>query len=184
MYIGNDLQVAFPSYTLIDDISAGFNGSTTTFALNVSGSAPIPFPINEQQCLISVNNVILKPDATGVTGFKLSGTNIVFAVAPTGGHSFFGVILAGADYVTAGTNFPDGAVGTPSITFDNDKDTGIYRLSSNTLAFTSGGTESIVINSGGFVEFKDGHTLTPSLTFKTDTDTGLFLNGSSFKASS
>ena len=42
MYIGNDLQIANPSYKIIDDISSGFNGSTTSFALQVSGATPVP----------------------------------------------------------------------------------------------------------------------------------------------
>ena len=98
-YIGNDLEVAFQSYLIIDDISSSFNGSVTSFALQVGGAAPVPLPINPQQCLISVAGVIQEPDPTGASGFNLSGGNIVFSSAPSGGASFFGVILAGADYV-------------------------------------------------------------------------------------
>jgi len=127
-YIGNNLQVANENYRLIDDISSSFDGFTTTFALQVNGATPVPFPTNPQQCLISVNGVIQEPDPTGATGFNLVGTNIVFSSAPTGGHAFFGVILAGADYVTVGSTFPDGSVGAPSITFRDDLDTRFLSL--------------------------------------------------------
>ena len=50
-YIGNDIR-ANEDYKIIDDISSGFNGSTTSFALQVGGSAPVPFPKFEQQLLI------------------------------------------------------------------------------------------------------------------------------------
>ena len=92
-----------------------------------------------QNVLISVGGVIHMPDAGGTTGFKFTGTNIVFSSAPAAGESFFGVILAGADYVNAGVNYPDGTLGAPSITFTDDLDTGFYRAGSNTVALVSGG---------------------------------------------
>ena len=139
MYIGNDLQVAYPSYKIIDDISSSFNGSNTSFALQVGGSTPVPFPINTQQVMISVNGVIQEPDPTGSAGFKLQGSNIVFSSAPANGHAFFGVINAGADYVSAGADFPNGTVGSPSLTFTNDLDTGFYRVGSGSVGFSSNG---------------------------------------------
>ena len=140
-YIGNNLQVAFESYKAIDDISSSFNGSTTSFALQVGGVAPTPFPKVPQNCIISVGGVVQEPDDTGTTGFKFTGTNIVFSSAPASGESFFGVILAGADYVNAGVNYPDGTLANPSITFTDDLDTGFYRAGANTVALVSGGTK-------------------------------------------
>ena len=140
-YLGNNLQVAFESYKAIDDISSSFNGSTTSFALQVGGATPNPFPKIPQNCLISVGGVVQEPDDTGTTGFKFTGTNIVFSSAPAAGESFFGVILAGADYVNVGAHFPVGTLGAPSITFDGDDDTGIYRPAANTVAIVSGGTK-------------------------------------------
>jgi len=139
-YIGNDIR-ANEDYKIIDDISSGFNGSATSFALQVGGSAPVPFPKFEQQLLISVNGVIQEPDPSGSAGFRLSGTNIVFSSAPTNGHAFFGVIYAGADYLNAGGTFPSGTASVPSITFSSDTDTGIFSPSSGTVAITSNGTK-------------------------------------------
>jgi len=141
-YIGNDLQVAFESYKAIDDISSSFNGSTTAFNLHVNGVTPTPFPKIPENCIISVGGVIQKPDASGTTGFKFNTSNqIEFSSAPASGESFFGVILAGSDYVNAGVNYPDGTVGAPSITFTDDTDTGFYRAGANTVALVSGGTK-------------------------------------------
>ena len=150
-YIGNNLQVAYPSYRIIDDISSGFNGVLKTFALRVAGSTPIPFPINPQQCLLSVNNIVQKPDSTGASGFTLTGSNIVFATAPTAGWSFFGTVLAGADYVNVGANFPSGTAEVPSVTFDASTGTGLFLASSNVLGITTGGVQRLVVNSSGFV---------------------------------
>ena len=139
-YIGNDIR-SNEDYKIIDDISSGFNGSETSFALQVSGSAPVPFPKFAQQLLISINGVVQEPDPTGSAGFKLSGTNIVFSSPPTGGHAFFGVIYAGADYVNAGGSFPDGSTAVPSITFTTDTDTGIFRSGSGLVSVVSNGTK-------------------------------------------
>ena len=141
-YIGNNLQVAFESYKAIDDISSSFNGSTTAFNLHVNGVTPTPFPKIPQNCLISVGGVIQEPYDTGATGFKFNTSNqILFSSAQASGESFFGVILAGADYVNSGATFPDGTLGAPSITFADDLDTGFFRASSGVVTLTSNGTK-------------------------------------------
>ena len=139
-YIGNDIR-ANVDYKTIDDISGSFNGSTTSFALQVGGAAPTPFPKYETQLIISVGGVIQEPDSTGTTGFQLSGTNIVFSSAPASGESFFGVLLASADYLNAGGTFPDGTVSVPSITFTEDTDTGFFRVSSGQVGIVANGTK-------------------------------------------
>ena len=139
-YIGNDIR-ANVNYKTIDDISGSFNGSTTSFALQVGGAGPTPFPKYETQLIISVGGVVQEPDSTGTTGFQLSGTNIVFSSAPASGESFFGVLLASADYLNAGGTFPDGTVSVPSITFTEDTDTGFFRVSSGQIGIVANGTE-------------------------------------------
>jgi hypothetical protein len=146
-YIGNDIR-SNEDYKIIDDISSGFNGSTTSFALQVGGSAPVPFPKFESQLLISVNGVVQEPDPSGSAGFRLSGTNIVFSSAPTNGHAFFGVIYAGADYVNAGGTFPDGTSAVPSITFTSDTDTGIFKSGSGLVSVASNGTKVATFPTG------------------------------------
>jgi len=146
-YIGNDLR-ANEDYKTIDDISGSFNGSATSFALQVGGSAPVPFPKFESQCIISVGGVIQEPDPTGTTGFKFTGTNIVFSSAPASGESFFGVILASADYLNAGGTFPDGTAAVPSITFSSDTDTGIFKSGNGLVSISSNGTKVATFPTG------------------------------------
>ena len=139
-YLGNNLR-SNNDYKTIDDISSSFNGSTTSFSLLVGGSAPVPFPKYETQLIISVGGVIQEPDSSGSSGFRLSGTNIVFSSAPASGEAFFGVILASADYLNAGGTFPDGTTSVPSITFSSDTDTGIFRVGSGSIGFVANGTK-------------------------------------------
>ena len=135
-YIGNNLR-SNNAYKTVDDVSSSFNGSTTTFALTVGGSAPVPFPKYETQLIISVGGVVQEPG----TGFTLSGTNIVFGSAPASGENFFGVILAAADYLNAGGTFPDGTTSVPSITFSDDTDTGIFRSGSGLVSIAANGVK-------------------------------------------
>jgi hypothetical protein len=176
-YIGNDLQVAFPTYKNIDDISGSFNSVTTSFPLLVNGAAPVPLPINSQQCLISVGGVVQRPDDSGTEGFRLSGGNIIFAAAPTTGADFFGVILAGADYVNVGASFPSGSAAAPSITFDSDPDTGIYNTAANEIGFTTGGSLKFSISSAGQLLNNAGTAGSPSYTFTGDSNTGIYSPG-------
>ena len=169
-YIGNTIRAA-DDYRLIDDISSSFNGSTTSFALQVAGSAPVPFPKSPQQVLISVNGVIQEPDPTGSSGFNLVGTNIVFSSAPTNGHAFFGIIYATADYLNSGGNFPSGSLGAPSITFVGDEDTGIYRKGSGSVAFVADSTEIANTDSNGLT-ISSGNLIIPdSIIHNGDTNT-------------
>ena len=158
-YIGNTIRAA-DDYRLIDDISSSFNGSTTSFALQVAGSSPVPFPKSPQQVLISVNGVIQEPDPTGASGFNLVGTNIVFSSAPTNGHAFFGIIYATADYLNAGGNFPSGSLGAPSFTFIGDENTGLYRKSGGSVGFVSDATEIANFDSNG-ITISSGNIIIP-----------------------
>ena len=158
-YIGNTIRAA-DDYRLIDDISSGFNGNDKTFALQVAGSAPVPFPKSPQQVLISVNGVIQEPDPTGTSGFNLVGTNIVFSSAPTNGHAFFGIIYATADYLNAGGNFPAGSLGAPSITFVGDENTGLFRKGGGSIGFVADATEIANTDSNGLT-ISSGNLIIP-----------------------
>ena len=185
-YIGNDIR-SNEDYKIIDDISSGFNGSETSFALQVSGSAPVPFPKLAQQLLISINGVVQEPDPTGSTGFKILGTNIVFSSPPTGGHAFFGVIYAGADYVNAGGTFPDGSAEVPSISFTTDTDTGLFRSGSGLVSVVSNGTkvvtfpsnqgsngQALITNGAGVLSFGSVGTATAITVADESSDTTCF----------
>ena len=86
----------------LDDISSNFNGSTTTFALNVSGS-PMS-PENATQMQIYLGGVLQNPN----DDFTLSSGNIVFSTAPVAGLNFVGILL--------GVSFPITEVSDGSIT--------------------------------------------------------------------
>lgn len=72
---------------IIDDISSLFNGSTNSFTLYVNGQEY--FPINEQQLIISLNGVVLRPSID----YQVSGSTLNFLIAPSDTQGFSGIAL-------------------------------------------------------------------------------------------
>ena len=107
-YIGNNIPTG--SYRKLSDISASFNGVTTTFQLSVPpGTAQYYVtPTSAFQLLISVGGVIQEP---GVD-FTLNGSQIVFSTAPAAGLSFFGIQMG--DALNVGTP-SDGTITTAKL---------------------------------------------------------------------
>ena len=71
----------------VDDISSGFNGSTTAFTLAVSGSNVSPGTAND--IIVSLGGVIQNPNQD----FTIAGSTLTFTTAPASGLSFFAVVL-------------------------------------------------------------------------------------------
>jgi len=75
----------------------------------------------------------------------------------------------------------DGSAATPSLSFLNDTDTGIYRAGSNQLSIATGGSLQwnfsgglLQVSSGTGIQNADGTYSAPSYAFGSDTDTGLY----------
>ena len=83
----------------LDDISSGFNNSTTTFDLTRNSAAFTPQSAAQMQ--ISLGGVVQEP----VTDYTISGSTITFTTAPNAGLDFFGVVRGTAvaiDYANDG----------------------------------------------------------------------------------
>jgi hypothetical protein len=84
----------------------------------------------------------------------------------SGNHANFGTgkLLVQDSAVTLGTPLAlsDGAVGTPSLTFSSDLNTGLYWISADRIGVTAGGSKVLeVVNSGG--TFGLGIGMSPSV---------------------
>lgn len=84
---------------LIDDIASQFNGSLTTFAIEVNGEPY--YPVNEQQLIVSLNNVVLEP---GVD-YTILDDQITFTIAPSSGSDVFIVAMATTADLTRTINY-------------------------------------------------------------------------------
>jgi hypothetical protein len=83
---------------IFDDISHLFDGIQQLFPLTVDGESYTP--LNEQQLIISINDVILDPG----TDYQISGSNIYFINPPASSGPFFGVALVTAADLTRTIN--------------------------------------------------------------------------------
>jgi len=71
----------------VDDISGSFNGSTTAFTLQVSGSNVSPGTAND--IIVSLGGVIQNPNQD----YTIAASTLTFTTAPASGLSFFALVL-------------------------------------------------------------------------------------------
>lgn len=84
---------------IIEDFAAQFNGIKKTFNLIVNGQPY--YPVNEQQLIVSINNVILEP----IVNYTIVDNIITFITAPTAGQNFFAVALVTTADLTRTINY-------------------------------------------------------------------------------
>lgn len=75
----------------------------------------------------------------------------------------------------------DGTASDPSLAFDSDEDSGLYRPSVDTIGFTVNGTQAATLDTAGFKDTSfyadDGTPAVPGFTFGNDQDTGFYRIG-------
>jgi len=99
----------------VDDISSGFNGSTTAFTLQVSSVNVSPESANN--IIVSLGGVIQNPG----TDYTIAASLITFTTAPASGLDFFGLILgAGINTATVADSTISGAKLSYPLTFTGD----------------------------------------------------------------
>ena len=92
-------------YSILDDISSGFNGSTTTFNLTSGGTAVVPQ--TDANALISISGVVQYTSA-----YAISGSTITFSSAPLSTDTFSGRVLGNSKDIGTPT---DGTVSSSSL---------------------------------------------------------------------
>ena len=170
-YIGQ--QPVVGRYILLDQISGGFNGTTSGFTMSTAGGVQGVKPGLAQNVLLSLGGVIQQP---GVD-YTISGSGITFTTPPVSGTTFFATVLgdsqsvgtpsdgtvtpasiaAGFDFafpnvnVTGVTTIASGVAATPSLSITGDADTGIFSPSADTLGFATAGVQRLSIETGEVV---------------------------------
>ena len=92
-------------YTILDDISSGFDGSEVTFNLTSGGTAVVPQ--TDANALISISGVVQYTSA-----YAISGSTITFSSAPLASDSFSGRVLGNSKDIGTPT---DGTVSSSSL---------------------------------------------------------------------
>lgn len=91
---------------------------------------------------------------SGTGNIYLTSANSVLITSPTltanGSVSFGNTLYVGANTTIAGTTrVANGTAGAPSVAFNADTNTGMYRYAENTIAFATAGVERLRIQSDG-----------------------------------
>ena len=155
-YIG--VQPTAGQYRKLDNISASFNGSTTSFTTSVGGTNVTAG--TAQQLIVSLGGVIQQPD----TDYTVSTNTITFTTAPTSGLDFFAILMGDAlNTVTpsdgsvttsklAGSlsvGLTAGSASTPALFFTGDTNNGIFSPGADQVAISTGGSGRLFIDASG-----------------------------------
>ena len=165
----HDLNIANASGSAV---RTDLNNALSVIASNSSDASAIPgansYPY-QWQVRTDVNKLYMRDSSTNTTWHEVGDVGVAnLGLAKLASPTFTGVVE-----IANGTN------GAPSITFDSDTDTGLYRSGSNILGLSAGGTASHLFKSDGSepqVPLKaiSGRVSAPSLTFASDTNLGLY----------
>ena len=125
----------------VDDISSGFNGSATTFTLQVSSQAVNPGTAND--IVVSLGGVIQNPNQD----YTIAGSTITFTTAPISGLSFFAVVL-GQSVDSSVVTPPDGSVSATKLAspLDLPDNQQIRFGAGNDLTIQSDGTNALLLS--------------------------------------
>lgn len=157
-YVGNTPSRG--QWRKLSDISASFNGVTTTFTTSVPPGTSDYYVTagTASQLIISVGGVIQEPDVD----YTVSTNSITFTTAPAAGLSFFGVLCGDALNTTMiadgsvttqklaadlTVDLASGTAGAPSLTFDAN--TGLFSPAGDIVAISTNGSERTRIDSSG-----------------------------------
>ena len=125
----------------------------------------------------SANSVTIDPNSTETINGK---TTIVLS----GQYDWLELRSDGTNWIKEGTNeisgaticFDDGTEALPSLKYDSDATTGIYKSGVQELGFSTGGTARIFIKNQGLINNIAGTSAEPSYSWFGDEDTGFYLS--------
>lgn len=172
--------------------SAGISGSIA-LGLFGDGTAAVPsisFTLDPNTGLYRIGSDRLGISAGGVKVADFSNGasgNILLGGSSSANSSFAVNNLADTvNYFSirgdGQAEFIDGTAAIPSISFLSDVDTGMYRVSADTIAFSAAGINRVVFNTVSFITriqnlTIDGVVGAPAYTFESDPDTGMYRQG-------
>lgn len=118
---------------------------------NASGAAVRQDINNALAAIVSNNSSATEPATTYAFQFWFDTTNNILKIRNAANSAWIDWITT-----TATVLLPDGAVGTPSLTFASETDTGLYKIADNTLGIATSGTERVEISDTGIIVNEGG----------------------------
>ncbi len=176
-----------PAYSFSSDTDIGmYRGASDSIRFATAGAeilrmgSAIQAAVPYYSSLGSVTNPGYAFTGDPDTGMYSSGSNVInFTTAGSDRLSISSISITSTSPFYA----PDGAAATPSYTFTNDTNSGLYYTgTADTIALATGGTARITINTtditcGLRTLVPDGSVGTPGLAFDGSTNTGFYRSG-------
>lgn len=184
-FLANVGSVGAPSYSFNGDTDTGiYRAAANDIRIVAGGLANLQISTTAVSSLVPIqapNGTVGSPSHSFFNevdcGMYLVGANDIGLAA--GGIRQIGFSTSRI-YFGSPLRAPDGSVGTPAYSFDNDTTTGAYRVSANIMGLAAGGTQALQISTTEVISrlpllHSDGTSGAPSVSFSNDTDTGLYL---------
>ena len=181
--------VGAPGYTFSGDTDSGlYHVSANRLAIATAGADLLLLDAN----FVASKKVHFFADGTaGAPGIAFdsdSDIGLYRIAADNFGFSTGGVYRGGISNTIFNTRIllqgPDGTTGGPSFSFENDSDTGMYRIGANTGGLSASATDRLLWDTTGVyirngqLKVADGSAGSPGFCFDNDTNTGITRLGS------
>lgn len=179
--------------TLNGDINVG-NASADTLTITAALGSTIPIKTNNTydigSATLGLRKLYIGNGGVGATCDVVSASHATtreYTIPDCGAAASF-VMTEVAQTVNGQKTFgsallaPDGTVSLPAYAFTNDSDCGMYRVTTNSIAFATNGAAVLTFSSGGAIRTQaasggSGNASSPIFGPSDDTDTGLFYVG-------
>jgi hypothetical protein len=151
-----------------------------SFKVQKSGTLTTQLAITNANVILSARPILPTASpastATGVTGEITWDNGYFYVCTATNTWKKVGISTDGVPGSTSA--FSSGSAASPSITFADDTNTGIFNPAADAVGISTGGTERFRVDSTGQIEAVSlGTAAAPTYTFTTDPDTGIYSPG-------
>lgn len=169
------------TFTLDDDN----DDTTSVFKIQKHLNIPTGFEVTQDGTVTANNGLVTNP-SFNFSSSTDSGWYFKTTPIATMNASFQGVdkIALSTSSINIFDTFKliDGSAAIPSLTFNTDTNTGLYKSGVDSLSITTAGSEKLQINNSIIsnlipIGLSDGLVSSPSLTFSSDITTGFFKDG-------
>ena len=135
---------------------------------NQSGAATRQDINNALLAIVSNNSSATAPATTYAFQFWFDTSNNILKIRNAANSAWIDWITT-----TATVLLPDGAVGSPSLTFASETDSGIYKIADNAIGIATSGTERVEISDTGII-FNEGGAAAIDFRVESDNQTHMF----------
>ena len=148
-----------------------------SFKVQKSGTLTTQLAITNANVILSARPILptASPESTGtgVTGEVTWDNGYFYVCTATNTWKKVGISTSGVPGSTSA--FSSGSAASPSITFADDTNTGIFNPAADAVGISTGGTERLRVDSTGQIKAVSlGTAAAPTYTFTTDPDTGIY----------